>query len=239
MTIPEPACGLGSDPAGCGRLATYRLVRNLCASVVASGYAPTPGLLLGAAKVRPTASAGDLDNIPADGPVLVAVGAAYGAIEALAVSVLLDEIRPDVRVAADRFVATGPNLRPHFVACDPWACQRAAILNVRALRQGAAWLRSGGLLAAFVAEDGWTTAVRLARLAGAAIVPATASRRQTGSPEGEAIELRLGAPLGAERLAGFARDAHATGYLRWRANLLARRHEAALRLVPRPKAHFS
>jgi hypothetical protein len=233
MTIPELACSLAADPAGSGRLATYRLVRNLCASVLASGQTPAPGLLLGAAKVRPSANGGDLEKIPVAGPVLVAAGAAYGALEALAASVLLDEIRPDVKVVADQFVATAPNLRPRFIACDPWEDRRAALVNVRALREGLAWLRCGGLLAAFLAEEGWGAAVRLARRAGAAIVPAAVAWRQTGLPEGGAVEMRFGAPLASERLAEFALDAHATAYLRWRVNLLACRHEPALRLVPR------
>jgi hypothetical protein len=167
------------------------------------------------------------------GPVLVAAGAAYGALAELAASVLLDEIRPDVKVVADQFVATAPNLRPRFIACDPWEDHRAALVNVRALREGLAWLRCGGLLAAFLAEEGWGAAVRLARRAGAAIVPAAVAWRQTGLPEGGAVEMRFGAPLASERLAEFALDAHATAYLRWRVNLLACRHEPALRLVPR------
>jgi hypothetical protein len=188
---------------------------------------------LGAAKVRPVANGGDLDKIPVAGPVLVAAGAAYGVLEALAASVLLDGIRPDVKVVADRFVVTAPNLRPRFIACDPWEGQTAAPVNVRALREGLAWLRCGGLLAAFLAEEGWRAAVRLARRAGAAIVPAAVAWRQTGLPEGGAVEMRFGAPLVSERLAEFALDAHATAYLRWRVNLLARRHEPVLRLVPR------
>ncbi len=233
MTIPELACSLAADPAGSGRLATYRLVRNLCASVLASGQTPVPGLLLGAAKVRPVANGGDLEKIPPAGSVFVAAGAAYGAIDALAASVLLDEIRPDAKVVADRFVATAPNLRPRFIACDPWEVRRAAPVNVRALREGLAWLRSGGLLAAFLAEEGWGAAVRLARRAGAAIVPAAVAWRQTGLPEGATVEMRFGAPLASERLAEFALDAHASAYLRWRVNLLACRHEPGLRLVPR------
>jgi len=214
-------------------MATYRLVRNLCADVLASGYEPDPGLLLGAARVRPTASESDLERIPAVGPVLVAAGAAYGALEALAASFMLDEIRPDVKVVADRFLAVAPNLRPRFVASDPWDRRRAAPANVRALGQGLAWLRSGGLLAAFVDQDAWTAAVRLARLAGAAVVPAAVTRPQTQNPESGAIELRFGAPVGSERLARFALDADAAAYLCWRTCELAGRHRAALRLVPR------
>lgn len=234
MTIPEPTCSLGKDPAGAGCLATYRLVRNLCAGVLASGHEPDPGLLLGAARVRPIASEADLERIPPAGPVLVAAGAAYGALEALAASFLLDEIRPDVKVVTDRFLAVAPNLRPRFLASDPWDRRRAAPANVRALRQGLAWMRSGGLLAAFVDQDAWAAAVRLARLAGAAIVPAAVTRLQTQLPENGAIELRLGAPVSSERLARFALDADAAAYLCWRSSELAGRHRPVLRLVPRP-----
>jgi hypothetical protein len=232
MTIPDPICSLGADSAGTGSMATYRLVRNLCATVLASGYEPNPGLLLGAARVRPTASEADLENIPATGPVLVAAGAAYGAIEALAASFLLDEIRPDVKVVADRFLAASPNLRPRFVASDPWDRRRAAPVSVRALRQGLVWLCSGGLLAAFVEKEAWGAAVRLARLTGAAVVPSAVTREQTGLPENGAIELRLGAPVSAERLDRFGLD-EAAAYLSWRACELAGRHRPALRLVPR------
>ncbi len=235
MTIPEPGCSPSPDPSGTGCLATYRLVRNLCAGVLAGGYEPDPGLLLGAARVRPTASAADLDNIPPAGPVLVAVGAAYGALEALAASFLLDEIRPDVKVVADRFLAAAPNLRPRFVASDPWDRRRAAPANVGALRQGLAWLRSGGLLAAFVEQDtSWAAVARLARLAAGTIVPAAVAQAQTQLPENAAIELRLGVPVSFRRLALFTRDDEAAGYLCWRTCELAARHRPALRLVPRP-----
>ena len=227
MTSPDPSCSFGA-----GRMEAHHLVRNLCASVAASGYALEPGLLLGAARVRPTASEADLANIPETGPVLVAVGAPYGALEALAASFLLDEIRPDVKVVADRFLAGAPNLRPRFVASDPWDLQPAAPSNFRALRQGLAWLGSGKLLAAFVEEDAWGTAVRLARRAGSAIVPAAVTRQQW--PENGTIELRFGAPVASARLARFALDAEAADYLRWRTRELAARHRPALRLVPRP-----
>ncbi len=234
MTNPQPGCCLGADAAETGRLATYRLARNLCASVLASGYEPDPGLLLGAARVRPVASDGDLGNIPAAGPVLVAVGAAYGVLEALAASVLLDETRHDVKVMADQFIAAQPTLRPRFVACDPWDRRRAAPANEHALRQGLAWLQSGGLLAVFVDEDGWAAAVRLARLADASIVPAAAIRSRSELPENGAIELRLGVPVTSLRLAQFTGGADAAGYLRWRVGELGRRHQPALRLVPKP-----
>ena len=218
-------------------MATYRLVRNLSAEVLASGYEPDPGLLLGAARVRPTASEADLENVPATGPVLVAAGAAYGALEALAASFLLDEIRSDVKVVADRFLALTPNLRPRFLASDPWDRRRAAPANVRALRQGLAWLCSGGLLAAFVERDAWSAAVRLARLTGAAIVPAAVTREQTGVSENAAIELRLGASVDSQRLGRFALDSEAAAYLCWRTCELAGRHRPALRLVPRPEVY--
>jgi hypothetical protein len=215
-------------------MAAHQLVRNLCASVMASGYEPEPGLLLGAAHVRPTASEADLANIPETGPVVVAAGAAYGALEALAASFLLDELRPDVKVVADRFLAGAPNLRPRFVASDPWDLRRAAPANFRALRQELAWLSRGGLLAAFVQDDAWGTAVRLARLAGAAIVPAAVTHQRTQLPENGTIELRFGAPATRERLDQFALDADAADYLCWRTRELAVRHRPALRLVPRP-----
>jgi hypothetical protein len=236
MTSPDPTSRLGADPAEAARVEAHQLVRNLCASVAASGYAPDPGLLLGAARVRPTASDADLANIPETGPVLVAAGAAYGTLDALAASFLLDEIRPDVKVVADRFLAGAPNLRRRFVASDPWDLRRAAPANLRALRHELAWLRSGGLLAAFVEQDAWGTAVRLARLAGAAIVPASVTRHETHLPENGTIELRLGAPVTPDRLGQFALDADAAAYLCWRSRELAARHRPALRLVPRPSS---
>jgi hypothetical protein len=158
------------------------------------------------------------------------VGALYRTLDALAASALLDECRPDVKVLADPFVAAAPNLTPRFLAYDPWDEGQAAPANVRASRRALGWLRSGRLLAAFVDDARWSVVVRLARLARCAIVPAAVARtlRETGT-----IELRFGAPLAPARLAGFATDGEAVGYLRWRVNVLSWRHEAALRLVPR------
>lgn len=207
-------------------------MRDLCADVLLRGFTPSAGILLGAAGVRPLAEEADLDNIPAAGPVLVTVGAHYGSLEALAASFLLDDLRPGVRILSDAFIAAAPNQRLRFLPFDPWERRRAAAINVRAVRRGLAWLRSGGLLLAFVEENGWAAAVRTARLSRTAIVPAALIRKHRGMPGEGTIELRFGKLLSAERLSGLS-DAEAIGYLRWRIGLLSRRDQPALRLVPR------
>jgi hypothetical protein len=94
-------------------------------------------------------------------------------------------------------------------------------------------MQSGGLLAAFAGGEGWPSVVRAARAAHAVVIPAVAVWRRTPVPEGGTIEVRFGAPLPQERLSGFAADRDAGHYLRWRTNLVAWRHEAPVRLVPR------
>ncbi len=229
--------GMTIDTAHRERLAAYRLVRNLSAEVLAREYEPSAGLMLGVAGVRPVASESDLENVPAAGPCLIGIAAGYGALGALAAAVLLDEYRPDAMVFADQVLAAVPNLRSRFIGYDPWTSRTAAARNTCALRKGVVWLRSGGALAVLVEEKGWPIAVRLARLAEAAIVPASIVR----PGEEPAIELRIGAPLGVERLARMPADDEAAGYLRWRANLLARRDQPAMRLVPRcaPRARYA
>lgn len=233
MTNPEPVCRIPLETKERRHLGAYRLVRNLCAAVLTNGYEPTPGLMLGAARIRPVADDADRESVPAAGPVLVAIGAPYGVIEALAASTLLGDLRPDVKTLADPFVATAPGLASRFLAHNPWERRTANPANVQAAHRAMRWLRSGGLLAAFMDEDGWNAAVRVARLARASVMPAAVVRKHTTMAGTGSVELRIGAPLLAARLASFARDAEAIGYLRWRTNLLAWRHQPAPRLVPR------
>ncbi len=226
MTIPEPKWLLAADPGQQDRLATYTLVQYLRNEALGNDYEPSPAVLLGAAQVRPMVSDADLKNVPVSGPAIVVVASRYGALEALAASTLLEDLRPDVKVVADPFLAAIPDLRPRFVESDPWERRPGAPLNTSAIGRSLAWLNSGGLLVVFSHDDGGEGAVRLAYLSSAALVPACTARTETGVPGTVAIALRLGAPLTRDRLASMSSDAEAAGYLRWTANVLSRRHQS-------------
>jgi hypothetical protein len=224
-------------------LAVYRRLRDLCWEVLAAGDVVAPSRLLVAARVRPETAGGDRPRIPASGPVLVAADGTSGVVESLAAAVLLRRVRPDVKVLASQLIARRPNLEEFFIAYDRWQTRPAAPLNLRAAFAALDHFRSGGLLAVFpederpqpVGADGvaehqcWVAAVRMALLAGAAIIPVSFTRSKAavsvlpgdGGCAESAIEMRAGAPLDPRRLASFSSVAEAGSYVRWRTTLLA------------------
>jgi hypothetical protein len=231
-------------------LAVCRRWRELCRQILPGGEELGPRRMLAAAGIRPQVSREDLGAIPASGPVLaVADGGAVCVIESLAAAELFRKTRPGAKVLAGHFLAKAPGLSSSFIPYDRRQRRPAASGNLRAMFAALAHLRSGGLLAAFPADEraprtssgnepGWAAAVRIARLSGAAIVPVSFACTQAqasvfpGASVGE-VEMRVGAPLDPQRLAAFASDEEAGSYLRWKTTLLARRREPPVRLVPR------
>jgi putative hemolysin len=178
--------------------------------------------LLAELGIRVEAAPQDLVTVPETGPVLVVANRPPGGLEEVILAAVLVRARPDVRVLGKPLTSGIAELDEYFVEVDPLA-----------------WLKSGGVLAAFPGGEQaepagqpagrWSDAApRLAALSQAAVVPALL-RRQSDS----AVEVRLGSPIPARAIAAIPDHGHAASYLRWRTHLLARRGEAATRLVPR------
>lgn len=130
--------------------------------------------------------AGDLAKIPRQGPLVVVANHPFGAIEGIALAVLLRKVRPDVKVMANYLLGRIPELRELFICVDPFGSAAAPSHNLRPMRQAIRWVAGGGALAVFpagevahldlmqrqVVEPPWNPSVaRLIRHSGASVVP--------------------------------------------------------------------
>ena len=133
-------------------------------------------------------------RIPEHGALIVVANHPHGALDGLALLSLVRRVRPDVRLLANHWLAAVPELADMCFFVDPFG-GRAAIERSRSgLRSAHLWLRHGGALIVFPsgevahrlsgddtpAESPWsTTAARLARATGAAMVPAHITGRNS------------------------------------------------------------
>lgn len=128
----------------------------------------------------------DLAQVPRTGPVVLVANHPFGAIEGVIMAHLLQGLRSDVRILANRFLTRIPELRELFLAVDVFGNSDAALGNARALREAVTWVRRGGLLLVFpagevahwratdkaVTDPPWQPMMgRLARLTAAPVVP--------------------------------------------------------------------
>ena len=98
-------------------------------------------------------SGGDLDNIPAQGPVVVVANHPYGGIEGVILAALLRSVRTDVKVLANSLLYSFPRLRESLIPVDPFGGESAIASNIRGLKAAIQWLRKGGVLAVFPAGE--------------------------------------------------------------------------------------
>ena len=76
-----------------------------------SGGASFVETFLEAMNVHPAVSEGDLKWVPKNGPVVVVANHPFGMVEGAVLAALLGRIRPDVKILANRFLATLPEAR--------------------------------------------------------------------------------------------------------------------------------
>ena len=129
---------------------------------------------------------GELERIPASGPVLVVANHPFGLLEGAILQDALARVRPDVRILANSMLSSIAEVRDNCIFVDPFGRRNSTNGNASGLKECASWLRQGGLLAAFpagevahlswndraVVDPPWNPAVaRIAKLTGAATVP--------------------------------------------------------------------
>ncbi len=93
----------------------------------------------------------EVDHVPGAGPVIAVANQPFGAIEALVLTHLLLQRRPDVRVLANHFLHRVPELSELFFPVDLSGGTQAVRANQRPLRQALRWVARGGLLLVFPA----------------------------------------------------------------------------------------
>jgi putative hemolysin len=131
-------------------------------------------------------SAEELNRIPRTGPLIVTANHPFGLLDGAILASILTKLRSDVRILTNSMLAGIPELREICIFVDPFGAASSVSGNAGALRESLAWLKRGGLLAAFPAgevahlnfRDGTTvdppwnlTIARLARISGSAALP--------------------------------------------------------------------
>lgn len=142
--------------------------------------------LLAEMKIELRVDAADQARIPASGPVVVVANHPYGMLDGAILTVLLNRVRPDVRVLTNYWLAEVPELEQQCIFVDPFQTDHSVETNQRSVRQALSWLQRGGMLAIFpagevshwqmpaaqIADPQWNdTAVRLIRRSGASALP--------------------------------------------------------------------
>jgi putative hemolysin len=145
-----------------------------------------PSRMLEAMEVVWEASEGDLERIPAEGPLVVVCNHPFGGVECAVLAELLRKVRPDVKILANHLLKVVPELDEVCIYVDPFGGEKAAEANMRPVKECFRWLREGGALAFFpagevshwswrereVCDGPWAELVgRIARRTGAATVP--------------------------------------------------------------------
>ncbi len=96
---------------------------------------------------------GDLHNIPKSGPVVVVANHPFGGIEGVIMTLLLRQVRPDVRIMANGLLKRIPELSETIIGVNPYGNATATRENLKPVREAMRWLKEGGLLVVFPAGD--------------------------------------------------------------------------------------
>jgi putative hemolysin len=131
-------------------------------------------------------SAEELERIPRTGSLIITANHPFGLLDGAILASILTKVRSDVRILTNHMLASFPELHEMCIFVDPFGEPSSVNANAAALRESLAWLKRGGLLAAFPAgevahldfRDGTTvdppwnmTIARLARISGSAAQP--------------------------------------------------------------------
>lgn len=221
--------------------------------------------------LHPVVSPQDLARIPAHGPLVVVSNHPFGGADPQVLATLLTAQRPDVRFVANRMLGMVPYLPEMTFLVDVFGGKRAVASNAVVMQQAIQWVTDGGCLALFPAGDvahmtwsrrqvrdsAWnTSAARIARRAGAAILPVFVEGqasvrfqlmgllhpmlRSLRLPReyirtfDHAIPVRVGAALSPAQVARFPDAEELTRFLRARLELLMARRAPPSGSGPRP-----
>ncbi len=109
--------------------------------------------LLSQMEVEYQVSDADLARIPVSGPLLVVSNHPFGVLDGIILGVLLQSIRPDVKILTNSLLAGIPQLHQHCLFVDPFGGREAVVRNRKSLKNAVDWLRGGGMVAMFPAGE--------------------------------------------------------------------------------------
>lgn len=98
-------------------------------------------------------SHGTKGGIPASGATVIVANHPLGCVEGVILAELLLTIRQDVKILANQYLKTVPELDELFIGVDVFAAHRAQKANLKALRQAHQHLANNGLILLFPAGE--------------------------------------------------------------------------------------
>lgn len=98
-------------------------------------------------------SRGSLDNIPKCGATVVVANHPLGCVEGVILAELLLMIRKDIKILANQYLKTVPELEKLFIGVDVFDSESAHKSNMKALRDANRHLEEGGMLLMFPAGE--------------------------------------------------------------------------------------
>jgi len=130
-------------------------------------------------------AAGVLEDIPAEGPLVIVSNHPFGGLDGLVLGAALAKIRPDFKFLVNHLLNVFPELGDWAIPVDPFGdCPKIA--NLQSMRQSLGWLKQGKCLVVFpagkvshfdwkqkqVTDGHWNVhAAALAKKSGAKVVP--------------------------------------------------------------------
>lgn len=96
---------------------------------------------------------GNIQHIPQSGPTVVVANHPLGCVEGVILAEILRAVRHDVKILANQYLKTVPELDELFIGVDVFEGEKAIKANIRALREANRHLAEGGLLLMFPAGE--------------------------------------------------------------------------------------
>lgn len=96
---------------------------------------------------------GNINHIPNSGPTVIVANHPLGCVEGVILAELLLSLRQDVKILANQYLKTVPELDQLFIGVDVFSGQNARVANLKALRQAHQHLADGGLILLFPAGE--------------------------------------------------------------------------------------
>jgi putative hemolysin len=124
--------------------------------------------------------------VPKEGAAIVVANHPFGMLDGPLIGALLLRVRTDVKIIANRLLASIPELSQHCIYVEAMDGREKESVNARGLREAIRHLLAGGLLALFpagevahwslrsmsISDSRWNdSAARLSRMTGASVVP--------------------------------------------------------------------
>jgi putative hemolysin len=176
-----------TDSAGWTRvLMPQRRLRHLYESSRDGRGANIFESLLRALEVNSVAADRDIGWIPKTGAAIVVANHPFGMLDGLLIGSLLLRVRSDVKIVANRLLASIPELSRYCIYVDAMDGKDKQAVNTQGLRESIRHLTAGGLLVLFpagevahwslrsmsISESRWNdSAARLAQMTGSPVVP--------------------------------------------------------------------